>query len=63
MRGSNYRALTGKIFVLWRDGRLQERWGHTWRFNRRSFSLDDNINQIYLLGPVYIEVGDSRKVR
>lgn len=43
MRGSNYGALTGKIFALWRDGRLQERWGHTWRFNSRSFSLDDSI--------------------
>ena len=25
MRGSNYRVLTGNIFVLWKGGRLQER--------------------------------------
>ena len=52
MRGSKYRALTGNIFVLWKGGRLQGRWGHTWRFNSRSFSLDDSIEQMYLLGPV-----------
>ena len=46
--------------MLWRGGRLQERWGHTWRFNSGSFSLDDSIEQMYLLGPVYMEVGNSR---